>query len=83
MSVYGDSYGTYFAQAFAVRHPARVRAVVLDAAFARRRLRPVGPHDDRRDARGVDAALRALRTARAATRSPTSGGSRCGSSAAR
>ena len=34
MSVYGDSYGTYFAQAFAVRHPARVRAVVLDAAFA-------------------------------------------------
>ncbi len=34
MSIYGDSYGTYFAQAFAVRHPERVRAVVLDAAFA-------------------------------------------------
>jgi pimeloyl-ACP methyl ester carboxylesterase len=34
VSIYGDSYGTYFAQAFAVRHPARVRAVVLDAAFA-------------------------------------------------
>ena len=33
-NVYGDSYGTYFAQAFAVRHPDRVRAVVLDAAFA-------------------------------------------------
>ena len=33
-NIYGDSYGTYFAQAFAVRHPARVRAVVLDAAFA-------------------------------------------------
>jgi pimeloyl-ACP methyl ester carboxylesterase len=33
VSIYGDSYGTYFAQAFAVRHPARVRAVVLDAAF--------------------------------------------------
>jgi pimeloyl-ACP methyl ester carboxylesterase len=34
VSVYGDSYGTYFAQAFAVRHRERVRAVVLDAAFA-------------------------------------------------
>ena len=33
VNVYGDSYGTYFAQAFAVRHPERVRAVVLDAAF--------------------------------------------------
>ena len=34
VSIYGDSYGTYFAQAFAVRHPSRVRAVVLDGAFA-------------------------------------------------
>jgi pimeloyl-ACP methyl ester carboxylesterase len=34
VDIYGDSYGTYFAQAFAVRHPARVRAVVLDAAYA-------------------------------------------------
>jgi len=34
VSLYGDSYGTYFAQAFAVRHPERVRAVVLDAAYA-------------------------------------------------
>jgi pimeloyl-ACP methyl ester carboxylesterase len=34
VDVYGDSYGTYFAQAFAVRHPERVRAVVLDGAFA-------------------------------------------------
>ena len=33
VSIYGDSYGTYFAQAFAVRHPGRVRAVVLDAAY--------------------------------------------------
>ena len=33
VSIYGDSYGTYFAQAFAVRHRERVRAVVLDAAF--------------------------------------------------
>ncbi|MBN1529291.1 MAG: alpha/beta hydrolase [Thermoleophilaceae bacterium] len=34
VSIYGDSYGTYFAQTFAVRHRERVRAVVLDAAFA-------------------------------------------------
>jgi pimeloyl-ACP methyl ester carboxylesterase len=34
VDIYGDSYGTYFSQAFAVRHPDRVRAVVLDAAFA-------------------------------------------------
>ena len=34
VNIYGDSYGTYFSQAFAVRHPERVRAVVLDAAFA-------------------------------------------------
>ncbi len=34
VNIYGDSYGTYFSQAFAVRHPSRVRAVVLDAAFA-------------------------------------------------
>ena len=33
VNIYGDSYGTYFAQAFAVRHPERVRSVVLDAAF--------------------------------------------------
>ena len=33
VNVYGDSYGTYFAQTFAVRHRERVRAVVLDAAF--------------------------------------------------
>jgi pimeloyl-ACP methyl ester carboxylesterase len=33
VDLYGDSYGTFFAQAFAVRHPERVRALVLDAAY--------------------------------------------------
>jgi pimeloyl-ACP methyl ester carboxylesterase len=33
VNVYGDSYGTYFAQTFAVRHSQRVRSVILDAAF--------------------------------------------------
>jgi pimeloyl-ACP methyl ester carboxylesterase len=33
IDLYGDSYGTFFAQSFAVRHPDRVRTVVLDAAY--------------------------------------------------
>jgi pimeloyl-ACP methyl ester carboxylesterase len=31
--LYGDSYGTFTAQTFAVRHPARVRSLVLDGAY--------------------------------------------------
>ena len=31
--VYGDSYGTYLAQTFAIRHPELTEAVVLDSAF--------------------------------------------------
>jgi pimeloyl-ACP methyl ester carboxylesterase len=33
IDLYGDSYGTYFSQAFAVRHPQRLRALVLDSAY--------------------------------------------------
>lgn len=33
IDLYGDSYGTYFAQVFAVRHGARLRSVVLDGAY--------------------------------------------------
>jgi len=33
IDLYGDSYGTFFAQTFAVRHPDRTRTVVLDAAY--------------------------------------------------
>ena len=31
--LYGDSYGTYFAQVFALRHPQRLRSLVLDGAY--------------------------------------------------
>jgi pimeloyl-ACP methyl ester carboxylesterase len=31
--LYGDSYGTFFVQTFAARHPARVRRIVLDGAY--------------------------------------------------
>jgi pimeloyl-ACP methyl ester carboxylesterase len=30
---YGDSYGTYVGQVFAVRHPDRLRSIVLDSAY--------------------------------------------------
>jgi pimeloyl-ACP methyl ester carboxylesterase len=33
IDLYGDSYGTYFEQVFAVRHPAALRSVVLDGAY--------------------------------------------------
>ena len=33
VDLYGDSYGTFFEQVFAVRHPTRLRSVVLDGAF--------------------------------------------------
>jgi pimeloyl-ACP methyl ester carboxylesterase len=33
VDVYGDSYGTYAAQAFALHHPGMVRAAVLDGTF--------------------------------------------------
>jgi pimeloyl-ACP methyl ester carboxylesterase len=33
VDMYGDSYGTYFTQTFAVRHPDRVRSITLDGAY--------------------------------------------------
>ena len=33
VDAYGDSYGTFFVQAFAGRHPERVRSIVLDGAY--------------------------------------------------
>ena len=33
IDLYGDSYGTYFAQVFTLRHPTRVRSIVLDLSL--------------------------------------------------
>jgi pimeloyl-ACP methyl ester carboxylesterase len=33
VDLYGDSYGTFFGQTFAVRHPDRLRSLVLDGAY--------------------------------------------------
>ncbi|PWU02264.1 MAG: hypothetical protein C5B51_21085 [Terriglobia bacterium] len=34
VDLYGDSYGTFFSQAFAGRHPGLLRTLVLDSAYA-------------------------------------------------
>jgi pimeloyl-ACP methyl ester carboxylesterase len=46
---YGDSYGTFFGQAYAVRHPGTLRGLVLDSAYPGddpyyRTLLPAGLH---------------------------------------
>jgi pimeloyl-ACP methyl ester carboxylesterase len=33
IDLYGDSYGTYFEQVFAIRHPEALRSIVLDGAY--------------------------------------------------
>jgi pimeloyl-ACP methyl ester carboxylesterase len=33
IDLYGDSYGTYFEQVFALRHPEMLRSIVLDGAY--------------------------------------------------
>lgn len=39
VDLYGDSFGTFFGQTFALRHPGRLRTLILDGAY------PVGGHD--------------------------------------
>ena len=33
IDLYGDSYGTFFEQVFAVRHPDKLRSIILDGAY--------------------------------------------------
>ena len=40
VDLYGDSYGTYFAQSFLARYPQLLRSVVLDSAYEARDLDP-------------------------------------------
>ncbi len=40
MTIYGDSYGSWFTQAFIARHPTMVRAVILDSTYYLRGLSP-------------------------------------------
>ncbi|MFN8195362.1 MAG: alpha/beta fold hydrolase [Nocardioidaceae bacterium] len=43
VDVYGDSYGTFLGQTFAIRHPDRVRTLTLDAAYPVTGLNPWYP----------------------------------------
>lgn len=43
IDLYGDSYGTYFGQTFANRHPQRLRSLVLDGAYPAAGLSPWYP----------------------------------------
>jgi pimeloyl-ACP methyl ester carboxylesterase len=40
VDLYGDSYGSFFAQVFASRHPSQIRSVTLDSTYATRGLDP-------------------------------------------
>lgn len=55
VNLYGDSYGTFFGQTFATRHPERIRTVTLDAAYPDRGRRPLVPGLDAGDAERVPA----------------------------
>ncbi|MDB5970195.1 MAG: hypothetical protein JWQ90_2645 [Hydrocarboniphaga sp.] len=43
IDLYGDSYGTYFSQTFAGRHPTRLRSLTLDGAYQVTHLSPWYP----------------------------------------
>jgi pimeloyl-ACP methyl ester carboxylesterase len=42
IDLYGDSYGTFFVQAFAVRHPNQLRTIVMDSAYPASGIDPWG-----------------------------------------
>jgi pimeloyl-ACP methyl ester carboxylesterase len=47
IDLYGDSYGTFFGQAFAIRHPDRIRTLTLDAAYPVEGQDPWYPDENR------------------------------------
>jgi pimeloyl-ACP methyl ester carboxylesterase len=56
VDLYGDSYGTYFAQAFAARFPNRLRSIILDSAYPVRPPDPWFPTDWKAAVDGFDLA---------------------------
>jgi pimeloyl-ACP methyl ester carboxylesterase len=58
VDIYGDSYGTFFAQTFLKRHPSRVTRIVLDGAYPAQGLDPWYPSTTPAIANAFDFACR-------------------------
>jgi len=58
IDLYGDSYGTFTAQAFAARHPDRLRSLVLDGAFPVLGANPFFPNTPAAIRRNLDLVCR-------------------------
>ena len=72
VDLYGDSYGSFNAQTFAVRHPERVRSVTLDGAYPIAGLDPWYPtRPGRSPARSASPAVAPPRAARSLPTTPT------------
>lgn len=71
VDLYGDSYGTYFAQAFAARHPNRLRSVILDSAYPVRPSDPWFPTDWKTAVDGLDLACQRSDSCSALGHAPT------------
>jgi pimeloyl-ACP methyl ester carboxylesterase len=65
VDLYGDSYGTIFSQIFAVRHPEKLRALVLDSAFPAVGLSPFYPESAPTIRTAFGSACKRSRTCRA------------------
>ena len=59
VDLYGDSYGSYAAQAFALRYPGKLRSLVLDGDLPAAGLRPGAGRPRREHAQRAPAGLRA------------------------
>ena len=70
---YGDSYGSYFGQAFAVNHPQRLRSLVLDGTYPLPGHRPGARRPRRGDLARAAARLRAPAELRRPRRGPAGG----------
>jgi pimeloyl-ACP methyl ester carboxylesterase len=64
IDLYGDSYGTFFSQTFAGRHPERLRALVLDSAYPVIGQSPWYPEAARAARQALDYACRRSETCR-------------------
>ncbi len=70
IDLYGVSYGTFLAQAYAVRHPGRLRSLILDSAYPARGMDPWERDNARALRLGLERVCRRDAACRAAHRDP-------------